>query len=77
MVGLHNPRVARHGFDADAFLSHYQPDLIYMPVDYYRQMRQQLTTSRHFRQLGTVLGVALRRDSPHYPELRRIMLAPR
>jgi len=86
MVGLHNPYIARRGFDPEAFLSHYQPDLIYMPVDYYRQMRHQLAASRRFRQhydllpatqLGTVLGVALRRDSPHYPELRGIMLAPR
>ncbi|MFC1806599.1 hypothetical protein ACFL09_06440 [Planctomycetota bacterium] len=70
------------GFSPDRVLRRYEPDLIYMPLSHYRRMTRQLTDSPNFRQhyevisaaeLRTTLGVALRRDGPHYEKLQAIM----
>ena len=84
IAGLNETWIAHHGFDADTFFARYRPDLFYLPHTDYTAIRPALLAHPHFREHydfipkerfgpGLLLDLALRRGSPHYPALRRIV----
>lgn len=82
MAGLHERAFAQQPFDPEAMFGTYRPDLIYMPHPHYTRMVEALHESPGMKsyevfskvQLRTRdFGVALRRDSPHYPAMRAIV----
>lgn len=88
LSGLNEAAFARKGFSAELLIEDYRPDLIYMPHPGYRAMIAAIrghptfkTQYEHFpaEQLGTTMGIALRRDSKHYAAMRQIVTknAPR
>ena len=91
MAGLNDAAFAFQRFSAERFFQHCRPDVLYMPNFFYKDMNRQLRASEFFREryelftakdlaaatgLPAVFDVALFRDSPHYAELRRILLEP-
>ena len=88
LTGLNDTRVARQGFDAASLLDVQKPDLIYMPHPDYTEMAARLVGHPTFARLyehftaeqlsehagmKVEMGVALRRDSPRYAEMRAFM----
>jgi hypothetical protein len=82
LAGLHETHFAHHGFSAEWLFREYQPDLIYMPLPLYRRMLEQIRAHPRFvegydyyprKALGARMGIALRRDSPHYGAMREIV----
>ena len=74
MTGLHNRDIAHRGFSASAILGQ-QPDVIWLPHWHYTCMNHDLLHEPGFQSgydfypgLFT-WGLALRRNSPYYPEL--------
>ena len=67
---------------ADVLFDGYEPDLSYLPHPDYVAMTAQLTGDARFarryegvprEELGTLLGIALRRDSAHFDAMRAIV----
>ncbi len=85
IAGLNDPLFVHHRFSAAEFFQHYRPDLIYMPHPGYRAMNQDLENSPIMKseyelipaaKLGTQsMGIALKRDSRYYPDMRKMVLA--
>ncbi len=85
LAGLNDTRLMLGGFDMEAMLLRERPDLIYMPYPDYKGLVTALRDAPTFRaeyeeyapeSLGhKAFGLALRRDSAHYPRLREITLA--
>jgi hypothetical protein len=82
LSGLNTPAIARHGFSAETLFRAVQPDIFYMPHADNRRMDEAIRTHPYFeanydywpaQQLGTLLGVAIHRRSPHYAALRAIV----
>jgi len=82
LAGLNETSIARHGFSGASFFKRYQPDLIYMPFPFYRGIISEIighpdfrTTYEHFPadELGTAMGVAIRRSSRYYTEMRDLV----
>ncbi|MEM0996831.1 MAG: hypothetical protein AAGN35_07120 [Bacteroidota bacterium] len=82
LSGLHDPEVAIGGFDRSRLLNVQRPDLIFLPHPDYREMRAELLDHPDFRaayavypreELGTFLGLALRRDSRYFLQLKFIV----
>lgn len=72
LAGLNQTAIARAGFDPGAVLERYRPDVVYLPHPHYVSFRRRLFADTAFRRdyrtwsedtLGSVMGVALRRDS--------------
>lgn len=84
LAGLNEPEFAFEGFSADVLFSEtYRPDWLYMPFPHYEAMWQAIYEHPFFREhydyypadiLGTDMGVAIYRDSPHYFELQKVMI---
>ena len=83
LTGLNHTEFAHHGFSADILFRQQPPDLIFMPWRDYSRMLAQIRTHPEFlddyqyfspRQLGTAMGLALRRSSKHYPRMLEIVL---
>jgi hypothetical protein len=83
LTGLNETGFAHRGFSAERLFADYRPDMIYMPHPHYRRIHGGITHHPHFADhyehfpaatLGTTLGVALRRDSPYYSDMRRIVM---
>jgi len=81
LSGLHDTDMAHHGFSADAFFARCPHDLIYLPEPHYARIRGAILSHPVFqrdyevysaRMLGAEVGLALRRDSRHYPAMRTI-----
>jgi hypothetical protein len=80
LCGLHDPDFARHGFSAERLLERDRPDLLFLPVRDYAEMRAAILGHPSFRadyevfsrQRVRGLGFALRRSGRHYAELRRL-----
>jgi hypothetical protein len=88
LTGLNETAFARKGFSPDLLFAKYAPDLIYMPHPGYKEMIAEIRShpdfTKHYEHfpaetLGTKMGIALRRDSKHYPAMRKIVAenAPR
>ncbi|WP_437736326.1 hypothetical protein [Sorangium sp. So ce1335] len=82
MAGLNDRRFALEPFSADKFFEAYKPDIIYMPHPHYEKMIADLEAhpamsgyvSYSKAKLGTSqFGMAIRRDSPHFEELQKIV----
>ncbi len=82
LAGLNETAFAHQQFSADLLFSKYQPDLIYMPHPDYQVMLADLTHNQYFQQhyeyfapgqLKTMIGVAIRRDSKYYQQMKTIM----
>lgn len=83
LTGLNEPAFAVEPFSARRLFSLYRPDWIYLPHPSYEAMTRELLESPEAaayevyaaQDLGVELGVAIRRDSPRFDAMRRI-LAP-
>ena len=84
LSGLNDPWIVRHDFSAAQAVAHYKPDLIYMPHRDYRAMTRELLADPYFyritsispdAELGTRLGLALRRDSPYFARMLAVVTA--
>lgn len=84
MAGLNESQFAKRPFSATALIEQYAPDLIYMPHPGYRSMNRDLISNPLFikgydyipaASLGpnVKLGIALRRQSKYYPQMRAII----
>ncbi|MDE2887845.1 MAG: hypothetical protein OXR72_06490 [Gemmatimonadota bacterium] len=82
LTGLNETDFAHEGFSADRLFETYRPDLIYMPNPHYRGMIAQIANHPHFVEnyahfpasaLGAAMGIALRRESGHYPQMHDII----
>jgi hypothetical protein len=82
MTGLNERMFAHQRFTAKRMFASYQPDLVYMPHDDYTNMHRSLRQSPEMRGYdlyernrfsGGALAVAIRRDSPHFAALDRIV----
>jgi hypothetical protein len=83
MAGLNERAFAMKRFSADRLFSQYHPDLIYMPHPDYADMVRDIEKNPEFQknyeafsaaQLGAShFGIALRKDSKHYAEMRAIV----
>jgi hypothetical protein len=82
LAGLNDTHFAKHGFTAANLFERYQPDLFLLPRSHYAAMRGALIDSPEFRSGYEVfrppqgLVMALRRDSQHYPAMRRVLGLP-
>ena len=85
LAGLNETAFAHQQFSADLLFSKYQPDLIYMPHPDYKLMLADLTHNQHFQQdyeyfapdqIKTMIGVAIRRDSKYYQQMKTIVETP-
>jgi hypothetical protein len=84
LAGLNETSIAHNGFSGASFFERYQPDLLYMPLPVYTRIISQIVGHPYFKktyeyfpshELGTDLGVALKKTSPHYQEMRAIVLS--
>ena len=84
LAGLNEASIAFNGFDADAVLTRYAPDVIIMPNPDYNELLNSLHRSAIFNEgydfyeaaeLNTIMGLAIRRDSPYYEAMRAIVAA--
>jgi hypothetical protein len=81
LAGLNERMFAQQRFSAARLFEHYRPDFFYLPHSDYVDITTELLTHPAMadylvyreHQLKTGLGVALRRDSPHFDALRRIV----
>ena len=86
MAGLNEREFAFHPFSSAVMLKKYAPDLIYMPHPGYRAMNRNLRENPEFQKdyeyfppsslsprVG--MGIALRRDSKYYEQMRAIVTA--
>ena len=78
--GLNEPAFAMEGYSGDVLFHRYQPDLIYLPHPDYKELSAQIQNDARFREgyeyfpggslpIPSVMGVAIRKGSPHYPGL--------
>lgn len=80
LVGLHDRRVARHGFDIHYMLNK-EPDLIWLPHADYTAMRRAILDSRQFQQAYDYFpdaynyGIAVRKESPRYTRITQVLRA--
>jgi hypothetical protein len=83
IAGLNDAEIVRHGFSTDILFTRYSPDVFYMPHPHYTDMNRAILSDPRFarryelftaEQLGTEMGMAIRRDSRYYPQLRAIAL---
>lgn len=83
MAGLNTPDFALQPFSAELLFTKYTPDVLYMPHWDYRELHQAIWSYPRFltdydtagaRPEGFGLGIALRRNGPHYPALRQHIL---
>ena len=74
-LGLHDRRVAHNGFSAEEFLAR-QPDLIWLPHSDYTRIVKEILGAQEFQRSydfypGALdYGLALRRSSPYFIQLR-------
>lgn len=82
LSGLHDPNIAGEEFNPTQLCSVQKPDVIYMPHPDYVEMLSSLKASEAFKKnyeefspeiLHTWLGVAIRRESPYFLQLRDII----
>jgi hypothetical protein len=82
LAGLNDTDFARHGFSAARLFARARPDLFYLTVRHYADIRTALLRDQRFRDGYELLHppeglvIALRRDGAHYTALRTA-LAPR
>ncbi|MEM7533905.1 MAG: hypothetical protein AAF639_17095 [Chloroflexota bacterium] len=78
LTGLNNTDIAHHGFSAETFFAQHHPDFIYLPHPDYVEMNDQILSNEFFLTqytyfsaeiLNADMGIALRQDSPYYPDL--------
>ena len=83
MAGLQNTSFAHAPFSANLLLAKDRPDMIYMPHPHYKKMIREIESHPLFlsdydffpaERYNALSGVAIRRQSSHYPDLRRILL---
>jgi hypothetical protein len=82
LAGLHEPQFATKEFSAAYLLDNMKPDLIYMPHPHYKQRIEQIISHGAFVQtydhfpasrLGSIMGMAVRKDSEYYRQLSEII----
>lgn len=82
MAGLNETEFAHQQFSANLLFSRYQPDLIFMPNPDYKAMIQDLSNNPYFMQhydfypsgkIAAEMGVAIRRDSKYYAQMKYII----
>jgi hypothetical protein len=82
LAGLNDTDVVRQGFLINRVVQRYRPDFVYMPHPDYLEMNRALMDDPDFireyeifpgDQLGTEMGVALRRDSTYYRQMIAIV----
>lgn len=85
LAGLNETAFAHQQFSSDLLFSKYQPDLIYMPHPDYKVMLADLTHNQYFQQhyeyfapgqIKATIGVAIRRDSKYYQQMKTIIETP-
>jgi hypothetical protein len=78
LAGLNDTNFALNGFSASVLLNDYRPDLLYLPYPDYIEMLEAITTHPTFMrdytyftagQVRLPMGIAIRKDSPHYADL--------
>jgi hypothetical protein len=83
LSGLNNTRMAHDGFSGELLLETQRPDVIYLPPSEYTKLIQAIETDPYFRRdyeyfpkelIGSLMGVALRKDCRHYKFLRERFL---
>lgn len=78
-AGLNDTGIGLSGFDAGDLLARRRPDLIWFPHDNYSGLRARLFSEPALVQeydvypVGFLYGVAIRRSSPHYPRVERLV----
>lgn len=81
LAGLNDPQTAK-AFHADTFFTRANPDWIYLPHPHYAAMNADLRSNPHFlaeyemydeAQLKCYQGVAIRRKSPYFEEMKGII----
>jgi hypothetical protein len=82
LSGLNDPILAVDGFDLKRFLGEQDPDLVYLPHPDYKTLTAKLLNSEEFQNryqiyssetLGSYLGIALRRTSPYFYQMKNIV----
>ena len=85
LAGLNDPAFARAPFSAARLVAK-APDLVYLPHPVYRGMLADVLTDPAFRaayevhsadELGTQMGLAIRRTSPRYEAMRETLASSR
>ncbi len=83
LSGLHDPSITGTTFDPDRLCDDQKPDLIYMPHPDYVEMIAALRSSPSFQKnyqeypsetLHTWLGIAIRKESRYFVQMRDIIL---
>lgn len=82
LVGLNEAEFAQHGFSTAHLFGAYRPDVFYMPHPHYTAMNAAIRSQPEFisgyevfsaEDLDAAMGVALRRDSRYYAQLRKML----
>jgi hypothetical protein len=81
LVGLNDTDIALHGFSNERLFRGGGPDVLYLPHPDYREIIQSILSSPEIdgydiytpSTTGALLGVAIKRSSPHYAKMRQIM----
>jgi hypothetical protein len=74
IIGLHDPYFAHNGFSVNEFFNR-EPDLIWFPHYDYTKIMASIIDSRELWEQydyypgAFTFGIALRKDSPKYPEI--------
>ena len=83
LAGLNETEIAQEGFKASTFFKRHQPDLIYLPHPDYVEMIQAIESDPYFQRhyelfpaefIRAKMSVALKRESPHYPPMKGLMI---
>ncbi len=88
MAGLNDIDFAKHPFSAKVLFAKFAPDLVFMPHPGYRAMVRETLADPTFKgdydyfppsELGPrfIMGIAIRRDSKYYKQMREITTAAR
>jgi hypothetical protein len=81
LSGLNDTQFAHHGFSARVLFENRKPDVVFMPWRDYSRMIHEILADRTFQseyesfgagKLGTSMGLALRRSSKYYVQMRQI-----
>jgi hypothetical protein len=82
LAALHETDFAHQGVSAELLFKKYRPDLIYTPVFIYKQLIESFSNNTVFiedyhlfskKMIGASFGVALRKDSKYYHEMKEIV----
>jgi hypothetical protein len=83
LAGLNDTDLVRHGFHLDALVAHTRPDFLYLPHPDYADLNEALAGDPAFvaqyetfpaEKLRSSMGIAIRRDGPHFAALEAIAL---